>query len=438
MRYLKISNKGLLDPKLIPLMGGTTKTGLDTIGEFGTGLKYVLAYCSRNNIDLKLYINKEQVKIETINENIAGHDFGVLHINGERTSITDKMGKDWELWMIIREVYSNALDEGSAYYELVNKVSEEEELKTCFYFELNSDVLNIYNSWTDYFIQSKAPIWENNDYAIYPQQGSFRLYKQGILIKENKDQTSIFNYDIKHAQINELRQYTGSSSLDLCKALSSIDDVKTIIYFLDQMHLVEKDKLSRAEVRRPFEFNIDLDWSNYNFDNDSWNKALTDIKIIDVDSYDNLKDKSNFDIKELLVLPKNFFRKLMLKRSSIGAVRSVKQVGSFFEIINDTLFNKVKKARKVLEDADYHIHPELNFIFGEFGNKNVLAKVDLDEKLVYISSKVEEISMFQLIAILIEENEHFQTGFDDETRQFQQHFINLYTKQLMNKIKLEI
>jgi hypothetical protein len=40
--------------------------------------------------------------------------------------------------------------------------------------------------------------------------------------------------------------------------------------------------------------------------------------------------------------------------------------------------------------------------------------------------------------MLVEENEHFNTGLSDETRAFQQHFINLYTRQLLAGHEVEI
>ena len=59
MRYLKIQNNGLLDIRLVALMGGTTKSK-DTfkIGQFGTGLKYTLAFLYRNNIDFKVFVGQ--------------------------------------------------------------------------------------------------------------------------------------------------------------------------------------------------------------------------------------------------------------------------------------------------------------------------------------------------------------------------------------------
>jgi hypothetical protein len=40
--------------------------------------------------------------------------------------------------------------------------------------------------------------------------------------------------------------------------------------------------------------------------------------------------------------------------------------------------------------------------------------------------------------MLIEENEHFNTGLTDESRAFQQHWINLYTKELLTRHEVEV
>ena len=40
----------------------------------------------------------------------------------------------------------------------------------------------------------------------------------------------------------------------------------------------------------------------------------------------------------------------------------------------------------------------------------------------------------KLAAVIIEENEHNSTGWGDETREFQSHFIDLYLSSLEDKV----
>lgn len=61
-----------------------------------------------------------------------------------------------------------------------------------------------------------------------------------------------------------------------------------------------------------------------------------------------------------------------------------------------------------------------------------------DERLILVSNALVQQPLFVIVAMLIEENEHFNTGLSDNTREFQQHFINLYTRQLLAAEKIEI
>lgn len=425
MKYLKIQNKGLLDMRLISLMGGTTKGSKDhKIGQFGSGLKYVLAYLFRNNVDFNIYIGENKVNISTVTEKIANEEFNIITVDGKQTSITTKMGMDWKPWMIVRELYSNALDEGEALYQVVDEPNGESD-KTTFYIEMTPDFIEVYNNWNKYFVVHNIPMYENNYVAIHPQKGPLKLYKQGILIKEYEED-SLFNYDIKNADINELREYIGTLESNLTKAISSIDDSKIITYFLENV----TEELREGKIDYNF-------WDFYSFSN-KWKEVIGDAKIIHKEAMDKLKGAGNKDFSNCLLVPKKLYEILVKKFDGIGALRAINKVNEFYEIYDADLELKVKQALTILEESSYFIHPELKFIFGEFGDKNTLAKVDLDKKEIFISQKMKNNSLFQFCAMLVEENEHFQTGYRDESREFQQHFIDLYVKGMLDKAEIKL
>lgn len=426
MKYLKISNKGLLDIRLISLIGGTTKSdNYEKIGHFGTGLKYTLAFLFRNNIDFKIFIGKEEVKINIEDEKIGDVVFRIICINGHRTSITTQMGNEWKPWMIVRELYSNALDEGGSSYKITENFDVLEN-ETSFYVEMKPEIMEIYNNWDEYFLVGKECYYEDEKIKIYPQKGKLKLYKQGILIKSFNFQ-SLFNYDIKNANINELREYQGSQELDLCRAITKIKDKKVIQYFIE--HVTEEH----------YESKIDYDyWSSTTF-NDAWKETLKGCKVIHKEAVDRLESRGiEVDKSVNIVVPKKLYEGLTKHIEGIGSLRVSKKVNDFYEIWNDKLDDRVKKSISMLEDARYFIDPELTYSYGIFGDKTVLAKVDIDEKKIFISEKHLDTDIFSIMTMLVEENEHYKTGFNDHTRAFQQHFIDLYVNQLVEKSKMDL
>lgn len=427
MKYLKISNKGLLDIRLIALMGGTTKAGnYHKIGHFGTGLKYTLAFLFRNKIDFKIFVGAEEVKVHIEEEQIGETLFEIICINGHRTSITTQMGEDWKTWMIIRELYSNALDEGGANHVLTEEISGMEN-ETSFFIEFTPKVMEVYNNWNEFFLVDREPFYSDDKMKIYPQSGPLKLYKQGILIKAYPDRESLFNYDITHAEINELREYKGSEELDICKSIMNIGDKKVIEYFIENIK------------EEHYESKVDYDyWSHTKF-NGVWEETLKGCKIIHTKAVEQLEAKGiEVDKAANITVPKKLYAGLTKQIDGIGALRVSKAVNDFFEIYDEKLDDKVKQAIKLLEDTDYYIDPELTFCYGVFGNKQVMAKVDLDQKKIFISEKHLDTDLFSVMTMLVEENEHYKTGFSDHTREFQQHFIDMYVNQLVEKAKVDL
>lgn len=424
MKYLKIQNKGLLDIRLVSLMGGSTKTNDKfKIGQFGTGLKYTLSYLIRNNISFKIFIGEQEIKIKTVTETIQNHNFDVLYINDERSSITSSMGLDWQGWMIVREIWCNALDEGGHNTELTENLSGKDGYTT-FYIQNVGEIKETVENWNKYFLHNFKPIHETEYYAIYPASEKMRIYKQGVMIQEYEGK-SIYSYDIKNSDINELREYKGNASYDLSNIISSLPK-EQVEYFLS--HLKED----------VYEADIDYDWYGTVF-KDSWRDALGQAKIICKKDLESLKSRGvEVNEESLIAVPPLLFKKLSTKFPSISAVRRADKVASFYEIHDEVLEERIKQCCAILESCNYTIDPELKFVFGHFGDKSTFAQISMDTKTIMFSHELKRKSLFDVCTTIIEENEHYATGHQDCTRLFQQHFINLFTKELLerNEVKL--
>lgn len=424
MKYLKIQNKGLLDVRLISLMGGTTKREQSyKIGQFGTGLKYTLAYVFRNNIDFKIFVGENEVKVRTEKENISGQDFDIIFIDDTRTSITTQMGYDWQAWMILRELWCNALDEGDAIKEKVSECSGEPDTTT-FHIQITNEIKTVLDNWDNYFIPPDTIKFDENErFVIYPSSGNLRFYKQGVLIHENK-QVSLFNYDIKNADINELREYKGVATYDIVQCLAKANS-KTIEYFLT--HVTDQH----------YEGDMSYDW--YTSFSEIWKETIGTSKLITKEAVSNIKARGlEIDTAGLTILPQKVYDFLCKSFEGISALRVAGKVNDFFETHIPELELKIKQCLAILETCSYFIDPELVFIYGIFGDKTTFAQINIDKKEVLFSERLKDSSLFQVITAIIEENEHYRTGHSDCSRAFQQHFIDLYTKYLLDKNEVKI
>jgi hypothetical protein len=425
MKYLKIQNDGILDIRLVALMGGTTKSKDEfKIGQFGTGLKYTLAFLYRNNLDFKIFAGTDEMKLHVEKEIIRNDVFEIICINGQRTSITTKMGEDWSAWMIIRELWCNALDEGGANKE-VTDVLQGEEGKTTFFIQEDSQIKSVLKDWNKYFIHDQLPVWQNDIYTIYPAGDHLCLYKKGVLIYENKEQKSLFSYDIGNADINELREFKGSVSCEIVYSLLNTSE-KVIDYILEN---ISEDH---------YEGN-GMDWNWYSSFSKTWENVIGNAKIITKKTLEELEARGSYpDKSTLIILPKNLYSALSKQFKNISAVYVASEGGSFYEDYNESCENKIKQGLTILEACNYYFRPELQFIYGLFEDKRILAQVNMKEKVIRVSNSMLQKTLACVVSMLIEENEHFVTGMSDNTREFQQHFIDLYTRQLLAQNLIEI
>lgn len=425
MKYLKIQNNGVLDIRLVALMGGTTKANDQyKIGQFGTGLKYTLAFLFRNNLEFKIFSGIEEVALHTEVENIRGEAFEIICINGNRTSITTRMGESWEAWMIIREIWCNALDEGGALKEIATECKGEENTTT-FFIQIDSQIQKVLDEWEKYFIHHKEPLFKNSSHAIYSGGDKLRLYKNGILIHEHP-QKALFAYDILGADINELREFKGNKQYEMTQALAAANEI-VATYFLENIND------SYFEGSEAMSYSWWQSWSQ------SWKKVLGSAKLIHQEAKDNIEARGiEIDTTNTIIVPRSIYTELTKQFDGIGALHVAAKACEFYENYSEKIERKIKQALTILESCGYSMHPDLEFIYGYFEDKTVWARVSLKEKKVFISQTLLQKPLFDIISTLIEENEHFNTGMQDKTREFQQHFIDLYTRQLLATNAIEI
>lgn len=423
MKYIKIQNNGILDENLIFLMGASTKNNDSSkIGQFGTGLKYSLTWLLRNNVDFKLFLGEKEVVIDTIPVSVRQSKFDVVRIDGRESSVTTNMGQDWKAWMILRELWCNAIDEGGNVIQVVDSLAGDAD-KTTFFIQLTGDIAEAYKHWNKYF-NDREPIFANGEHRVYPSEGNtMKIYRKGILIKEYEDTHSVFDYDFVNGAINELREYVGYLDMDICYCFAELDK-KAITYLIENL-----DDNKR-------ESKMDLSYSNFR----NWKEAFGNAKIISYDSFKVLQEMKPESVAEsrFVQVPSNLYKKLCKDIDGISALMTSHDAHTFFEVYDTKLLGNVKQALVILEACDYYVDAELQFITGIFNDKSVLARINIKERVVMLSTTLRDMGLKELVYTIVEETEHFRTSFSDNTREFQNHFIKLYVNTMLqsNEVKL--
>lgn len=421
-KYLLIENKGEIDVNALILMGGSTKRdSASAIGFFGSGNKYSIALFLKNEIPFRIFSGNQELVVSTKEVKFRDKEFKQILINGQETSLTTDMGPQWDSWMGIREWVSNSIDEGES--NVVNAIEEinPKEGYTRIYVEHHQDIVNVIEHWNRYFSFDRTDsVLEIGENKMFPQMDtekeSLLLYRKGIQAYHMTAQRALYNYDLSGYKINESRvindTYTAKS--DTCRFLCNNATEQIARYILSNGFVSEKY----------WEGEMDWYWYGSNKLCQGWKDAIGSKIIIN-------NDASGFYLKEMADHPHYRVSKEMAKAIK-GSFPDVVVYGVGQDSGNDLNWRDVestpkmkymlKKALEFCNDTDYVVNYPINIV--EFDKSEIMGCAH--NKNIYIASSTFDMGMKEVVMTLIEENEHIKTGFDDETRAFQTHFIRMF------------
>jgi len=193
MNTVFLQNPGEIDLRAIEIMGVNVKEGKSPIGYFGTGLKYAIAVLLRSGHSISIHIGTTEHKFLAETESIRGKDFSLIkrqaHGCSIRLGFTTELGKNWEMWMAMRELYSNCLDEGG---QASIHALEPQEGTTTIVVQ-GQAFFNEFANRNKYFLQTK-PLYEGSSASIHPGPSQY-LYYRGVRVRQ-LDQQSAYTYNI--------------------------------------------------------------------------------------------------------------------------------------------------------------------------------------------------------------------------------------------------
>lgn len=156
---------GVLDVRAIKTFGVSSKENRATaIGYFGTGLKYAIAILLRNHHMIGIITGGQTYEFGINRSKIRFDEFDIVTMNGEELGFTTQLGKDWELWMAFRELYSNTLDEkGTVTCGREIPSSSHTASEKTFIFVEGEKFEQVYNQRDKYFLdQSTRKAYQRN------------------------------------------------------------------------------------------------------------------------------------------------------------------------------------------------------------------------------------------------------------------------------------
>lgn len=120
MPFACFTSPVLIDLDLICITGASVKSE-NSIGRFGSGIKYAFAQLLRTGHEITIYRGLEEHKVRKVPTTLRGKEFDVIHVGDRSMNIATSMGPDWIEWMSLRELYSNMLDEGGEFFTALDR-----------------------------------------------------------------------------------------------------------------------------------------------------------------------------------------------------------------------------------------------------------------------------------------------------------------------------
>lgn len=442
-KYILIQNDGEIETNSFELIGASTKRGeAGKIGFFGSGLKYSIAYMMRNGIDFKVFSGEKELVFSTMPETLKDKTFDRICINGKPTSYTVTMGPTWkEDWFVLREIYCNALDEGTCQLIKSTENVSPSVGKTRIYIELTEPLQQVINNWDKYFSDERTPLFvtpkvytsnlgnedgskniRNQEVSVYSKKYGV-IYRRGINVHENG--RMLYDYEFEYVNINEDRTAKSPGFLDYC--------------FLDIAGQLVNEDWVKSVLRSAQDDKLPVEYSSLgggrpdNGFSEKWVQFSKDHLLVPKESSGKFSDEIQRSKKEVFLAPSYFLGNMKKQIPEVSVLGMGRAIGdNFFTEIDKTpkMEYLLKEVLQSLKQMNYEVPYDI--YAAHFDDDTILGQADTKTKKIYIAKQTFDMGRREIAMTLMEETEHIASGKGDETRAFQTHIFSQWLKSMEN------
>jgi hypothetical protein len=321
------------------------------------------------------------------------------------------MGKDWEFWQAIREIYCNAIDEGGCSMDFVQTIQPNQE-ETHFYIDTKKDVLEFISNYDNYFAHNKKVLFECPQGKILEKTGiKANIYRKGINCFIT-DKTSIFDYDFNDISIDENRliKYFWQVEEKIWDLIYRCDNKEVILQIL---HNLSDNKYLEGCLS-------DISTINNNA-SEVFKLCLKETRIAPIGYAGLLKPD---EVNNYIIIPTKIFKSIrgIIGDENVSDKFKVTKYGAFYREIEMSLLDEatINKAIDFLKEVKFNMPYDIKTaIFDDkdimgtiYGNNIILSDICIDK------------GVNEVVNTIIEEFIHIKYDVRDETRSFQTAIIS--------------
>lgn len=246
-------NPGVIDMRAIKTFGVSVKKD-GAIGFFGTGLKYAIAILLREGCEIEINAGPDRYVFDTVKATVTGEEFDIVRMNGDELGFTTELGKTWELWKAIREIYCNCTDEGGYIYAAKDDAGVMGTYDETVILVRGKKADTIFKDIGQYILQTK-PAREFQSLEIHHGQTHSLFYKKVRVT--DKEKHCLFTYNVMNADIDltedRTAKYTFQFRNHVCEGIVQLQDEDMILMIVTAPQGTYEHDLDYSIAQEPSE-----------------------------------------------------------------------------------------------------------------------------------------------------------------------------------------